>query len=499
MRLSKILENVTVTKLFQTNYGQMAVTQDIEIGGVQYDSRKIQRSDCFVAVKGTKVDGHAFIQDAINQGAKAVVIQNDNLLPDPLCMHSGVIKVVVPDTRKALAVISSNYYGHPSKKMRFVGVTGTNGKTTTSHLVKSILEAAGEKVGLVGTIEYKIGEQVIPATHTTPESLELNELFALMAERNCTAVSMEVSSHALDQSRVYGLDFDVAIFTNLTQDHLDYHVTMEKYFEAKKMLFTGLKPSSCAVLNHDDRWGMLLHDSIGVKTISYGINSGADVKVKDLKFTMSGTTLTVSNGHGELTFTIPLIGEFNVYNVLAAFCAGLALGIPREQILQGINNVKNVRGRFERIVAPAGWIAIIDYAHTPDALENCLKTIHAIMPLQNRGRIITVFGAGGDRDKTKRPLMGRIAGDYSDIVIVTSDNPRTEEPEKIIDDIIRGITRHASVLREPNRRTAIEQAISCAHQGDVILIAGKGHEDYQIIGREKIHFNDREIVESSAV
>ncbi len=496
MKLSQLLEGITVTKLFQTVYGHMVITHDVEINRIQYDSRKVQRDDCFVAFKGVNQDGHSFIQNSINQGAKVVVLEHDDLLPDSLCMHSGVIKVVVPDTRKALAVMSSNYYGHPSEKMKFIGVTGTNGKTTTSHLVKAILEATGEKVGLVGTIEYKIGDRILPATHTTPESLELNELFALMVKENCTSVAMEVSSHAIDQSRIFGLDFDVAIFTNLTQDHLDYHRTMEKYFEAKKSLFTELKPTSYAVINHDDRWGIMIHDSVRTKVISYGIASVADVQAKELKFTMGGTTLILNNGHGELPFTSPLIGKFNVYNVLAAYSAGLALGIPREQIIQGIKSMKNVRGRFERITSPAGWTAIIDYAHTPDALENCLKTIHDILPTQNRGRIITVFGAGGDRDKTKRPLMGRIAGDYSDIVIVTSDNPRSEDPDRIIDDIIRGVTRHASVLKEPDRRTAIERAISCAQPNDIILVAGKGHEDYQILGQKKIHFSDREVVES---
>ncbi len=496
MKLSQLLEGVTVTKMFQTMYGQMVVTHDVEINKLQYDSRKIGREDCFVALKGTTSDGHVYLQSAINSGAKVIVIQDDNILPDPFCMHLGVIKVVVPDTRKALAVMSANYYGQPSKKLKFVGITGTNGKTTTSHLVKSILEAAGEKVGLVGTIEYKIGDRVIPATHTTPESLELNELFASMVDEKCTAVSMEVSSHALDQSRVFGIDFDTAIFTNLTQDHLDYHGTMEKYFDAKKILFENLKSTSYAIINHDDRRGVQLRDLTNAKTISYGINSAADIQVINMKFSLSGTELTINNGHGEFTFTIPLIGKFNVYNVLAAYSAGISLGIPRETIITGINNIKNVRGRFERIVSPAGWTAIIDYAHTPDALENCLKTIHDILPTKNRGRIITVFGAGGDRDKTKRPLMGRIVGEYSDIVIVTSDNPRTEKPEKIIDEIVQGIIRHASVLRETSRKTAIERAVSGAKLGDVILIAGKGHEEYQVIGKEKIHFSDREIIEN---
>ena len=496
MKLSLLLENVTVSKLFQTMYGQMVVTHEVEIGRLQYDSRKIQRGDCFVALRGTASDGHTFIQSAINQGAKVVVLEDDKVLPDPLCMHAGVIKVVVPDSRKALAVMSSNYFGHPSKKLKFVGITGTNGKTTTSYLVKSILEAGKEKVGLIGTIEYAIGEQRIPATHTTPESLELNELYASMAKNQCTFVSMEVSSHALDQSRVYGLDFDVAVFTNLTQDHLDYHVTMDNYFHAKKKLFACLKPAGCAVINHDDRWGVQLLDSIAAKKISYGLNLTADVFAKKVKLSINGTTFVISNGHGECTVSTSLIGTFNVYNVLAAYTTCIALGFSQEQILTGISNLKNVRGRFERIVSPAGWTAIVDYAHTPDALGNCLKTIHDVLPKKNRGRIITVFGAGGDRDKTKRPMMGRIAGDCSDLVIVTSDNPRTEVPETIIDDVMRGITRHATVLREVNRQTAIERAIKSAVRGDVVLIAGKGHEDYQVIGKEKTHFSDREIVEN---
>ena len=496
MKLSELLEGVTVSKLFQTMYGKMVVTHEVEVNSVQYDSRKIHLGDCFVAIKGTKIDGHTYIQSAINQGAKVVVLQDDKILPDALCMHAGVIKVVVPDSRKALALIAANYFDHPSKKLKFIGVTGTNGKTTTSHLVKSILEAGGEKTGLVGTIEYKIGEQIIPATHTTPESLELNELFTLMIEKKCTSVSMEVSSHALDQSRVYGMNFDAAIFTNLTQDHLDYHITMENYFEAKKILFTFLKSSGIAVINHDDRWGLQLLNSVKAKKISYGINLAADIFAKEVKLSINGTTFVISDGQSECFICTSLVGTFNVYNVLAAYTTGVALGLPQEQILTGIKNLKNVRGRFECITSPAGWTAIVDYAHTPDALGNCLKTIHDVLPKKNRGRIITVFGAGGDRDKTKRPIMGRIVGDCSDIVIVTSDNPRTEEPETIIDDVMQGITRHTSVLREVDRQAAIERAIKCAQPGDIVLIAGKGHEDYQIIGKEKKHFSDREVVEN---
>lgn len=496
MKLSEIIKGLTITKLYQAEYGQPAIARDIEINNIQYDSRKIQKNDCFVAIKGTKNDGHNFIQNAVSQGAKVIIVQDDTIIPDSFCMHNAIVKIVVPETRKALAIISSNYYNNPSEKLKMIGVTGTNGKTTTTHLIKSILESAGAKVGLVGTIEYKIGKENIPALHTTPESLELNELFNLMLKDGCSYVVMEVSSHALSQSRVDGIEYDAAIFTNLTQDHLDYHGSMEKYFEAKKILFTQIKSNGYAVINNDDRHSSALHDVIKSKSITYGITSAADVRVKDIKYNLKGTTLTITTKKDNFTFLTPLIGRFNIYNILAAFSTGYALGIPHEQIIDGITNVKTVRGRFERIESSKGWTVIIDYAHTPDALENCLRTIQEIMPQQNRGRIVTVFGAGGDRDKSKRPLMGQIAGVYSDIVIVTSDNPRSENPEKIIDDIIQGITRRASVLREVDRRLAIEKAISCAQRGDIILIAGKGHEDYQIIGQEKIYFSDREIVEN---
>jgi len=496
MKLSELIKGMTVTKLYQAEYGQPALMRNSDIKSVQYDSRKIQPGDCFVAIKGTKVDGHIYVQDAITKGAKVIVVQDDNVLPDSLCMHSSVIKIVVPDTRKALAILSSNFYGNPSDTLKMIGVTGTNGKTTSTHLIKSILEAAGEKVGLVGTIEYKIGKEKLPAAHTTPESLELNALLRSMLDKGCTYAVMEVSSHALSQSRVGGIDYDIAVFTNLTQDHLDYHGTMENYFEAKKILFTQIKPTGYAIINNDDHYGMMLHDFVKCKTISYAISSAADFRVKNLKYDFRGTTLTIESKNSEISFSTNLLGKFNIYNILAAFSSAVALGIPNEKIIEGIRNVKSVRGRFERIESPFGWTAIIDYAHTPDALENCLRTIHEIMPLQNRGRIITVFGAGGDRDKTKRPLMGQIAGDYSDIVIVTSDNPRSEDPEKIIDEIISGITRRASVLREVDRKLAIKRAIKCAQRGDVILIAGKGHEDYQIIGQTKMHFSDFEVVES---
>ena len=495
MRLGLLLEGVQVSKLFQTMYGRFAVTHDVEIHRIQYDSRKVEQSDCFVAIRGAGADGHRFIQAAIDKGAAVVVMDNDAALPDSLFLHTGTIKAVVPDSRKALALMSANFYGHPSKSLTMVGVTGTNGKTTTTHIIKSILETAGQQVGLVGTIEYKIGDQVIPASHTTPESLELNGLLSRMMQSGCTSVSMEVSSHALHQSRVYGLEYDVAVFTNLTQDHLDYHGSMDEYFRAKKLLFDGLKGNAWAVTNAEDEWGLKIVDSSAARRITYSVDASADVHARDIRLSIDGTSLTVQHGGGATTFSSSLVGWFNVYNVLAAFSAGIALGLPTSAIAKGITNVKSVRGRFERVPSPWGWTAVIDYAHTPDALEKCLRTIHDVLPKANRGRIITVFGAGGDRDRTKRPLMGKVVGSLSDLAIVTSDNPRTEDPQRIVDEIVEGIPKNSSTIQVVDRRSAINRALREAKPGDVVLIAGKGHEDYQVIGKEKIPFSDREVVE----
>ena len=495
MNLGNLLEGVQVTKLFETLYGQLAITHDIDIPRIQYDSRKVARGDCFVALKGMGTDGHRFIESAVERGAKVVVLENDGALPDSYFLHAGVFKIVVPDSRKALALLSANYFGHPSRELTMIGATGTNGKTTTTHLIKSVLEATGQRVGLLGTIEYKIGDEIIPASHTTPESLELNELLARMRASGCQSVSMEVSSHALHQSRVFGLHYDVAVFTNLTQDHLDYHGTMEEYFGAKKLLFDSLDDGAVAVTNFDDSWGKKISSSSRVVKVTYGIGEGADVRASDVRLSLEGTRFQIRSKGVEATLSSSLVGRFNVYNILAAYSTGVALGLSHEKIAAGINNVHNVRGRFERIISPNGWTAIVDYAHTPDALEKCLKAIHDILPSVGRGRIITVFGAGGDRDRTKRPLMGKVVSELSDLLIVTSDNPRTEHPEHILDDIINGIPRGAAVLREVDRRSAILKALRQARRGDVVLIAGKGHEAYQVIGKEKIHFSDREIVE----
>jgi UDP-N-acetylmuramoyl-L-alanyl-D-glutamate--2,6-diaminopimelate ligase len=486
MKLSKLLAGVPVTKLFQTMYGRMVVTQDVEINRIQYDSRRIMDNDCFVAIRGVHGDGHSFIQDAINRGAKVVVMQDDARVSDSFFMHAGVVKVVVPDSRKALAQMASNFFDLPSTKLEIVGITGTNGKTTTSTLVYHILQAAGREPGLIGTIEYRIGSEVRPAVHTTPESLELNEMLATMVQRNCRSVSMEVSSHALHQSRVFGVNFHAAVFTNLTQDHLDYHGTMEEYFKAKKILFDGLKSTATAIFNADDPYGKRIVERTSARKLSYGIHK-ADVQAENIRLSLDGSSFEVRYDDRTEKISSALVGRFNVHNILAGYATGLALGIPPEVIQEGIGRVQNVRGRFERIASPRGWTAIIDYAHTPDALEKCLRTIHDVLPTPRRGKIITVFGAGGDRDRAKRPIMGRIANTLSDLTIVTSDNPRTEDPEAIVDQIVQGMEDHERVVRQVDRRRAIEHALSIAGPNDAILIAGKGHE--------KFPFSDRQIVE----
>jgi UDP-N-acetylmuramoyl-L-alanyl-D-glutamate--2,6-diaminopimelate ligase len=496
MTLSRLLEGVPVSKMFQTVFGQMVVTHEIEVTGIHYDSRRVGLGNVFVAIKGGTTDGHRYITDAVTRGAKIVVVEDDTAMPDSFFMHTGVVKVVVPDTRKALAQMAANYFDHPSRKLRLIGVTGTNGKTSTTYFIKSILEAHGEKTGLIGTIEYRIGEEVLPATHTTPESLELQRLLAHMVERGCSAVAMEVSSHALALQRVHGINFRAAIFTNLTQDHLDFHGTMEEYFRAKKMLFDGLSSDATAITNVDDPRGKAIVADTQGRVLTYGTTPAADVRASDVSVSLAGSQFTVTYQQQARAVHMPLIGRFNVQNALAAYAVGVALGIDREQIAAGLGRVTAVPGRFQHIVSPDGWIAVVDYAHTPDALANCLRTIHDIMNAGRRGHIITVFGCGGDRDKGKRPLMGRVATELSDITVITSDNPRSEDPEAIVREIQAGCLADKTVYTEVDRRKAIAFALGLARAGDVVLIAGKGHETYQIIGDKRVHFDDREEVES---
>jgi UDP-N-acetylmuramoyl-L-alanyl-D-glutamate--2,6-diaminopimelate ligase len=494
--LSELLNNVPVTKLFEMQYGRTVVTQDVQVGAVHYDSRNVRPGDMFVAIRGNAVDGHLFIDNAVHQGAVVVVMEDDAARPDSYFLHANVVKVVVPDSRSALARIAANRYGHPSARLRTIGVTGTNGKTTTTYLLRSILQAAGVKTGMLGTIEYVVGGTAVPASHTTPESLELQAMLAGMVREGCSAAVLEVSSHALVQHRVEGMEFRAGVFTNLTQDHLDYHRTMEGYLAAKRMLFGMLESGSTAVTNADDPYGGAVVEGTRARVIRYGIRNAADVRATDVELSVKGTRCKIHHGGSVISVTSALAGRFNAANLLAAFATGVALGLEDQDIVRGIENLRAVRGRFEQIVSPAGWTAIIDYAHTPDALENCLRTIHAVLPRDRTGRIITVFGCGGNRDAGKRPIMGRIATELSDMVIVTSDNPRNEDPEEIIRQIVAGTSGTASLRTEVDRRRAIVLGLDAARAGDVVLIAGKGHEQYQVLGEIRHHFDDREEVEN---
>jgi UDP-N-acetylmuramoyl-L-alanyl-D-glutamate--2,6-diaminopimelate ligase len=496
MTLLQLLDGIQVTKILQMAYGKKLQTEDVTIQKISYDSRSVEQGDVFVAIRGLKLDGHRFIEDAVHRGARAVVLEDDRAMADSFFLHNDVVKVVVGNSRRALAQIAANYFGHPSKKLGLLGVTGTNGKTTSTHLLKSILESAGEKVGLIGTIEYAVGKEVIPAVHTTPESLELNELLSTMVRNNCRFAAMEVSSHALALDRVYGFDYLVALFTNLTQDHLDFHGTMDAYFSAKKILFDALADRSIAVTNLDDERGRSVVSTTKAKCITYSVQHAADVTAENVKVGMGGISLDVKYDGRSMTLTSPLTGRFNVYNLLGVAASTLALGVEPRDIQKGIERVASVRGRFEKVVSPEGWTAVIDYAHTPDALQKTLQAIREMQSENEKGKVITIFGCGGDRDREKRPQMGKIASELSDVTIVTSDNPRHEDPERIIDEIFKGIQSGARVMRIVNRREGIIAGLEMAQRGDLVLIAGKGHETYQVFGDEKIHFDDREVVEA---
>ncbi len=495
MVLAELLQGVHVIKLFSAFWGKMALTQDISISTIQYDSRKVGKEDLFVAIRGTAADGHAYLERAIEQGAIAVVVQDDAALPDPYFLHTNVFKIVVPDTRQALAQLAANYYLHPSNALTVVGVTGTNGKTTTTHILRSILERSGKKTGLIGTIAYHTGQSTVPATHTTPESLELNALLRRMCTEGCSAAVMEVSSHSLALHRVEGIRFAAGVFTNLTQDHLDFHHTMEEYFQAKRKLFLSLGKDAWAVVNRDDPRGSAMAEGSAARVLSYGTGPGPDVTAEDVTMTVSGITMVLRYDGKRIPVRSALTGRFNVENLLAAASCAIALGIAPDAIAEAIAAMEPVRGRFEQIPMPGGWSVVIDYAHTPDALEKCLLAIRELLPKGSRGRIITVFGCGGDRDKTKRPIMGSIATTLSDVTIATSDNPRTEDPETILDDVFAGIPPSSSARRIADRRLAIESALDEAREGDIVLLAGKGHEDYQVIGKQKIHLDDHEEVQ----
>ncbi len=483
IKVSEIVSKLKVTPFIQNYF-------DGEIEKISVDSRDVDDKTLFVAIKGFNFDAHSVLSDVINKGAAAVVIEKDNL-PDGIYSHSNTIKIVVPDTREALAVVSDLFYGSPSSKMNLYGITGTKGKSTSAFFMKSILEAAGRKSGLIGTIKNVIGDRDIPTKLTTPESYTINNLLSEMLTEGISDCVMEVSSHALSLKRVYGLDFDVAAFTNLASDHLDFYGTRENYFRAKKILFDSLKPSGVAVINADDDFSEQIVSDCKGKIVRFGLSENADYRIKKIDFDFSGTRFTVEKSGKEIFLETALIGDFNAYNALLAFVMAVESGISIEDAVKGISSMPQVPGRFE-VIKSNGKTVVIDYAHTAGSLEAVLKATRKIAG--NKMKILIVFGAGGDRDKTKRPEMGKAAEKYSDKIFVTSDNPRTESPNEIIEDVVAGLV-NKNVYVNPDREEAIKSAISEADENSVIIIAGKGHEDYQEINGVRNHFSDKEIAE----
>jgi len=474
MLLSEIIQDLFVEK--------MVGSLNVNITGISYNSNDVKPGNVFVCIIGGNVDGHDFAAQAIEKGAAAIVVQREGF--DNL----GVATIKVDNTRRSLALMAARYYDFPQKKLKLIGVTGTNGKTTTTYLIKSILENQGATVGLIGTNQNIIGRAIIPSVHTTPDSLELMQLFTRMIEAGVEYVVMEVSSHSLELERVAACEFDVAGFTNLTQDHLDFHGTMENYINAKAKLFTKAKKS---VINRDDGVSQTMIDISAGEVITYGINCESDVKAENLKLEEQGVEFDATyNGETSHVF-LGIPGEFSAYNALAAVAICVAAGFPLDAVTHALKFADGVKGRIEVVDTGLDFTVIIDYAHTPDGLDNVLRTIRGFAT----GRIVTLFGCGGGRDKTKRPIMGQIAAELSDFCIVTSDNPRHEEPRAIIDDILEGMKDiDCEYIVIENRFEAIEYALDNAQTGDIILLAGKGHETYQILKDRTIDFDEREIV-----
>ncbi|BDU82805.1 UDP-N-acetylmuramoyl-L-alanyl-D-glutamate--2,6-diaminopimelate ligase [Clostridium perfringens] len=467
------------------DYEVIKGNEESKVQNIRYDNRKIEQGDAFVCVKGFKVDGHSFIGDAIKKGAKTLIVQED------VSVQEDITIIKVRDTRKALAIMSSNYFGNPKDKLKIIGITGTNGKTTSAFIIKSILEKAGFMTGLIGTIANYIGNKKVDAVRTTPESYELHELFKNMVNAGVEYCVMEVSSHSLELDRVYGVQFEEGIFTNLTRDHLDFHKTFENYYNAKFKLF---ERSNHSIINLDDPYGANIVKDIeerGVKTkvSTFSIEKESDFKAFEIKSHSNGSEFKVNLESIE-EFSINIPGEYNIYNSLGCIICAYNLNIPMDKIKEGVSDVV-IPGRCELVAKEKNlpYSIIIDYAHTPDGLENILSTVKAF----TKNRMISVFGCGGDRDKVKRPQMGKIGCELSDIAIITSDNPRSEEPMDIINDIVKPLNYDNFVI-EVNRKEAIRKAMNMALEGDVIVIAGKGHETYQILKDETIHFDEREVV-----
>ncbi|MED3996507.1 UDP-N-acetylmuramoyl-L-alanyl-D-glutamate--2,6-diaminopimelate ligase [Peribacillus frigoritolerans] len=461
-----------------------------EITSIENDNRKVIDGSLFVCIKGYTVDGHDFAQLAVEHGAAAVIAER------PLDLDVPVI--VVRDSSRAMAVLADAFYGHPTQKMRLIGITGTNGKTTTSHLLEKIFEDRHEKTGLIGTMYTKIADTVYETKNTTPDSVTLQKAFHEMAEASVSTAIMEVSSHALELGRVHGCDYDIAVFTNLTQDHLDFHKTMDRYRQAKSLFFSQLGNAyienrpKYAVLNADDEATADFIKATAATVVTYGIDNEADIRAKDIKIDANGTSFTLTAGKEERYIQLKLIGKFSVYNVLSAISAALCAGNDLDETIRSVEDIKGVAGRFELISANQDFPVIVDYAHTPDSLENVLKTVGEFA----RKKIYVIVGCGGDRDKTKRPIMAQIACSLATDPIFTSDNPRSENAAQILRDMEAGVAGKEYTVIE-DRRQAIAYAVSKAEEGDVILIAGKGHETYQLVGDEVLHFDDREEAEKA--
>lgn len=480
MKLGNLIRSIDFIELLNIN------NYDEEIEGISYNSKKTQAGDIFICLTGEHVDGHEYAQDALANGAIACVVERRLSIDAP--------QIVVSSTSEAIAAIADHFYASPSQKLNIIGVTGTNGKTTVTHLIQKLYEEAGQKCALIGTLGHKFTSdgEYRDVKHTTPQAPELQCLLYDINEMCIDNVVMEVSSHALAQHRVDCCDFNGAVFTNLTQDHLDFHITMNNYFKAKSLLFENLVAGDFAVINVDDEYAerFLKIISPTVSTYTYGVKNDADISAKDVAFKNDGASFTCVIKDKEYKINLKMNGMFSVYNVLAALATAVATGMDIEKSIKTLEETGGVAGRFE--IVHTNPTVIVDYAHTPDGLENVLKTARDITP--SDGKLICLFGCGGDRDATKRPKMGRIAEDYADKVIITSDNPRSEDPQQIITDILAGFKSVNEVIVEPDRELAIKQAQKIAAENDVVLIAGKGHEDYQILANETIHFDDREKV-----
>jgi UDP-N-acetylmuramoyl-L-alanyl-D-glutamate--2,6-diaminopimelate ligase len=480
MNLGEVLAGV---RLQQSLAAELA---GLPVDSLEYDSRRVKRGALFFAFPGARADGRNFATQAVNSGAVAVV--SETSAPEGFQRNW----IEVEHGRQALALASRNFFQRPDERIALSGITGTNGKTTTAYLVDSILRTAGNITALIGTIEYHMGDRVIPAVNTTPESLDLYRLFAELDQISGRFATMEVSSHALALGRVYGMHFHTAVFTNLTRDHLDFHRTMEDYFAAKQMLFTGAGAPAprFAAINRDDEYGARMKTGAETQVMWYGLGKDATVRAKHISSSFEGLRFEVQAGSERISIQSALIGRINVYNILAACCAGLSYGLPAETIARGIAQCRAVPGRFERVDEGQPFVVVVDYAHTDDALRNVISMARSLEPK----RVVTLFGCGGDRDRTKRPIMGQVAAELSDFVVLTSDNPRSEDPIDIMNDVLVGLRRKdTACLVEPDRATAIRRAIEEARPGDILILAGKGHETYQVLKDRTIPFDDREV------